>query len=289
MKDFMNDQLDTLTHVQREIIDLAVRFGPKVLVAVAIIVAGVYVGRWAGRVADRGFNTFHLELPVRELLVRIVRVLVLALFAIMALQNLGVELLPLIAGLGVAGAGIALAMQGVLSNIVAGLTIIFTKPFRVGEYISIVGEEGRVEYISLFSTVLSHPDLSQLVIPNRKIVGEILHNYGEIRQLDIAVSVAYDTDLDEALEVVNELLQAHPRTLKDPRPVVAVSMLAPFAITIAIKPWVSVPDYIQARGEVNKAIVEAFRGSNIVIPLPQQEVRLLEEAEDRPSERAVQP
>ncbi|HSI21987.1 MAG TPA: mechanosensitive ion channel family protein [Methylophilaceae bacterium] len=285
----MNDQLDTLTHVQREIIDLAVRFGPKVLVAVAIIVAGVYVGRWAGRVADRGFNTFHLELPVRELLVRIVRVLVLALFAIMALQNLGVELLPLIAGLGVAGAGIALAMQGVLSNIVAGLTIIFTKPFRVGEYISIVGEEGRVEYISLFSTVLSHPDLSQLVIPNRKIVGEILHNYGEIRQLDIAVSVAYDTDLDEALEVVNELLQAHPRTLKDPRPVVAVSMLAPFAITIAIKPWVSVPDYIQARGEVNKAIVEAFRGSNIVIPLPQQEVRLLEEAEDRPSERAVQP
>jgi small conductance mechanosensitive channel len=287
MKDFMNDQLDTLTHVQREIIDLAVRFGPKVLVAVAIIVAGVYVGRWAGRVADRGFNTFHLELPVRELLVRIVRVLVLALFAIMALQNLGVELLPLIAGLGVAGAGIALAMQGVLSNIVAGLTIIFTKPFRVGEYISIVGEEGRVEYISLFSTVLSHPDLSQLVIPNRKIVGEILHNYGEIRQLDIAVSVAYDTDLDEALEVVNELLQAHPRTLKDPRPVVAVSMLAPFAITIAIKPWVSVPDYMQVRGEVNKAVVEAFRSRNIVIPLPQQEVRLLENAGGNTHERAA--
>jgi small conductance mechanosensitive channel len=289
MKDFMNDQLDTLTHVQREIIDLAVRFGPKVLVAVAIIVAGVYVGRWAGRVADRGFNTFHLELPVRELLVRIVRVLVLALFAIMALQNLGVELLPLIAGLGVAGAGIALAMQGVLSNIVAGLTIIFTKPFRVGEYISIVGEEGRVEYISLFSTVLSHPDLSQLVIPNRKIVGEILHNYGEIRQLDIAVSVAYDTDLDEALAVINELLQANPRALKDPHPIVAVNMLAPFAITIAIKPWVNVPDYMQVRGEVNKAVVEAFRSRNIVIPLPQQEVRLLENAGENTQERAAQP
>jgi len=289
MKDFMNDQLDTLSHVQREIIDLAVRFGPKVLVAVAIIAAGIYAGRWAGKAADRGFNKFHLEPPVRELLVRIVRVLVLALFTIMALQNLGVELLPLIAGLGVAGAGLALAMQGVLSNIVAGLTIIFTKPFRVGEYISIVGEEGRVENISLFSTVLSHPDLSQLVIPNRKIVGEILHNYGEIRQLDIAVNVAYGTDLDKALAVVNELLQAHPRTLKDPRPVVAVSTLAPFSITIAVKPWVSVPDYIQARGEVNKAIVEAFQSRNIVIPLPQQEVRLLEEAGDRKPERTAQP
>jgi len=285
----MNDQIDTLTHVQREIIDLAVRFGPKVLVAVGIIIVGIYAGRWAGRVADRGFGKFHLEPPVRELLVRIVRMLVLALFAIMALQNLGVELLPLIAGLGVAGAGIALAMQGVLSNVVAGLTIIFTRPFRVGEYISIVGEEGRVENISLFSTVLSHPDLSQLVIPNRKIVGEILHNYGEIRQLDIAVNVAYDTDLDRALAVVNEVLQAHPRILKDPRPVVAVSTLAPFSITISIKPWVSVPDYIQAKGEVNKAVVEAFRNRNIVIPLPQQEVRLLENADAPMPGRAAQP
>jgi len=271
----MNDQLDTLSHVQREIIDLAVRFGPKVLVAVAIIVAGFYAGRWAGRVADRGLHKFHLEPPVRELLVRILRVLVLALFAIMALQNLGVELLPLIAGLGVAGAGIALAMQGVLSNVVAGLTIIFTRPFRVGEYISIVGEEGRVENISLFSTVLSHSDLSQLVIPNRKIVGEILHNYGEIRQLDIAVSVAYDTDLDAALAVVNALLQANPRTLKDPLPVVTVSTLASSSINISVKPWVGVPDYMQVKGEVNKAIVEAFRSRNIVIPFPQQEVRIL--------------
>lgn len=136
----MNDQLETLDHVQRVVIDLAIQFGPKVLVAILILIAGFYVGRWVGRVTDGGLNKFHLEPPVRELLVRMVRILVLALFAIMALQNLGVELLPLIAGLGVAGAGIALAMQGVLSNIVAGLTIIFTKPFRVGEYISIVGD-----------------------------------------------------------------------------------------------------------------------------------------------------
>jgi small conductance mechanosensitive channel len=101
----------------------------------------------------------------------------------MALQNLGIELLPLIAGLGVAGAGIALAMQGVLSNVAAGLTIIFTRPFRVGEYIAIVSVEGEVLDISLFSTVLDAPDLSQVVIPNRKIVGEILHNYGKIRQV----------------------------------------------------------------------------------------------------------
>src|SRR4029077_20628158 len=120
------------------------------------------------------------------------RLLVLLLFVIMALQNLGVELLPLIAGLGIAGAGVALAMQGVLSNVAAGLTIIFTKPFRVGEYISIVTEEGRVGTITTFRTTLSHTDRSRIVIPNRKIAGEILHNYGTIRQLDVTVGVAYD-------------------------------------------------------------------------------------------------
>ncbi len=82
--------------------------------------------------------------------------MVLGLFAIMALQNLGVELLPLIAGLGVAGAGIALAMQGILGNLAAGLTIIFTRPFHVGDYISIAKEEGEVLDISLFSTTLGH-------------------------------------------------------------------------------------------------------------------------------------
>jgi len=271
----MDIQLETLEHVKRTVIDLAIQFGPKVLVAVAIIVAGVYAGRWAGRIIDGGLRKFDLEPPVRQLLVRIVWIFVMGLFAIMALQNLGVELLPLIAGLGVAGAGIALAMQGVLGNMVAGLTIIFTKPFRVGEYISIVGEEGQVESISLFSTMLSHADLSQVVIPNRKIVGEILHNYGKIRQLDVMVGVAYDTDLNKALSTINEVLQNNPRMLKDPVPFVAVSTLAPSSINIAVKPWVNVQDYGPAGAELKKTIVETFRSRKIVMPVPQHEVRLL--------------
>jgi len=271
----MDIQLETLEHVKRTVIDLAIQFGPKVLVAVAIIVAGVYAGRWAGRIIDGGLRKFDLEPPVRQLLVRIVWIFVMGLFAIMALQNLGVELLPLIAGLGVAGAGIALAMQGVLGNMVAGLTIIFTKPFRVGEYISIVGEEGQVESISLFSTMLSHADLSQVVIPNRKIVGEILHNYGKIRQLDVMVGVAYDTDLNKALSTINEVLQNNPRMLNDPVPFVAVSTLAPSSINIAVKPWVNVQDYGPAGAELKKTIVETFRSRKIVMPVPQHEVRML--------------
>jgi small conductance mechanosensitive channel len=271
----MEDHLQNVDHIKNTLIDLAFQFGPKVIVATLIIIVGVYVGRWIGRLLAGGLRKFHLEAPVEQLLIRIVRILVLALFVIMALQNLGVQLLPLIAGLGVAGAGIALAMQGVLGNIVAGLTIIFTKPFKIGEYISIVGEEGQVENISLFTTVLSHGDMSQVVIPNRKIVGEILHNYGKIRQLDLAVGVAYDTDLDTAISTIEDILRDNPHVLKTPQAVIKVSELAASSINISIKPWANVPDYGAAVGELNKAIVERFRAQGIAIPFPQQEVRVL--------------
>jgi small conductance mechanosensitive channel len=274
----MDNQLEAVDQVRRTVLDLAIKFGPKVVVAIIILGAGFFVGRWIGRATDRMLKGLHLEIPVRQLLVRIVRVLVLGLFAILALQNLGVELLPLIAGLGVAGAGIALAMQGVLSNIVAGLTIIFTRPFRVDEYISIVGVEGRVENISLFNTTLSHTDLSRVVVPNRKIVGEILHNYGSIRQVQIMVGVAYDTELSHALGVINEVLQLNPRVLREPAPVIQIAMLADSSVNIAVRPWTSVADYVAVTGEVNRSILESFRGRNIVIPLPQQEVRILSNA-----------
>ena len=272
----MNDQLETLEHAKRTAVDLAMQFGPKALVAVIIIIAGVLVARWAARIAERGLGKVDIEPPVRQLLTRVAHIFVLALFVVMALQNLGVELLPLIAGVGLAGAGLALAMQGVLGNLVAGLVIIFTRPFRVGEYISIAGVEGQVETIALFSTTLMHPDRSQLVIPNRRIVGEILHNYGSIRQISIVARVAYDTDLNQALAVIDETLRSNPRVLKDPAPVIQVSVLDDSSINIAAKPWTTVPDYSAAQGEINKAIVEVFRGRNIVIPFPQREVRILE-------------
>ncbi len=271
----MTDQLAALDQVQSTAIDLAFKFGPKLFVALLILLAGYFVGRWVGRLMENMLGKFHLDPPVTQLLVRIVRLLVLGLFLILALQNLGVELLPLIAGLGVAGAGIALAMQGVLSNIVAGLTIIFSRPFRVGEYIAIVGEEGQVEEISLFTTVLSHPDLSRVVIPNRKIVGEILHNYGAIRQVSVTVGVAYDTDVGRALAVIDEVLRANPRILREPAPVIGVTALADSSVQIAVKPWVGVPDFSPATGEVNQALLEAFRAGGIAIPFPQREVRLI--------------
>src|SRR5258706_2315305 len=187
----MGDQLKLLGRMADKGLDIAMHFGPKLLVAVLILAAGFFVGAWIGRATGRLLASFHLEPPVSRLIERVARVFVLLLFVIVALQNLGVELLPLIAGLSVAGAGIALATQGVLGNVVAGLTIIFTRPFRVGDFISIVQDEGEVLAIELFSTTLGHADLSRVVIPNRRIVGDVLHNYGRTRLLSVEVGLAY--------------------------------------------------------------------------------------------------
>src|ERR1700726_2358988 len=271
----MNNQLDPLAHAKDTLLDLAVRFGPKLLVAIFIMPVGGFVAGWIARTTARGLNRMGLEPPVRQLLARVARVLVFGLFAILALQNLGVELLPLIAGLGVAGAGIALATQGVLSNMVAGLTIIFTKPYRVGEYIAIAGVEGQVEAITLFNTALTHPDRSRIIVPNRKVVGEILHNYGKIRQSEIQVGVAYESNLPRALDAIRDLVQANPRVLAEPAPVIQVVSLADSAVQIAIKPWVAVTDYGAGAGELNLSLVEQLRQRGIAIPFPQREVRLI--------------
>jgi len=271
----MHDSIATIDQAKNTLLDLAIRFGPRLLTALLILIVGIAVSRWFSRWLGKGLSRIELEPPVRLLLGRIAWLLSMTLFFILALQNLGVELLPLIAGLGVAGAGLALATQGVLSNIVAGLSIIFSKPFRVGEYISIVGEEGTVASITLFNTTLGHVDRSRVVIPNRKITGEILHNFGQVRQLDVSVGVAYDSDMSEALASIDAVLRNNSRVLSDPAPVVRTLQLGEWAVTIGVRPWVKIDDFGAATGEINRAILEVFRSRGIVMPVPQREIRMI--------------
>ena len=137
-----------------------------------------------------------------------------------------------------------------------------------------MGEHGEVQSIDLFTTKLLHIDHSIVVIPNRKIIGEILHNYGKIRQLDLTIGVAYATDLSQALTTVQRVVNANPRVVQDPAPVIGIGQLADSSINIAVKPWVAVSDYVPAQAELYQAIVEAFGTNRIQIPFPQREIRM---------------
>jgi small conductance mechanosensitive channel len=114
-----------------------------------------------------------------------------------------------------------------------------------------------------------------VVVPNRKIVGEVLHNYGTIRQLDLRVGVGYGTDLGAAFQTIGGVLKANPRVLRDIEPIVGVTALGSSSIDIAVKPWVGTADFGAAGAEIYQAIVMQFRERKIEIPFPQREVRLL--------------
>ncbi len=263
------------TPIQEKIVTYLIENGPKLLGALVIVVAGLLAARWVGQLVMRWLSKRDLEPPVRMLLTRLTKLLVFAFSLVIALGTMGVNMMAAVTGIGVLGVGVGLATQGVLSNLVAGLTIIFTKPFRVGEYVEMVGVQGQVEVIELFTTTLAHPDRSKVVIPNRKIVGEVLHNYGTIRQLDMSVGVAYDSNLPDAIAILRDILKQNPRVLKELTPGVGISMLADSSINIAVKPWVKVADYGAAGGEIYQAILDRFRASQIEIPYPHREIRLL--------------
>lgn len=263
------------TELVDKLIMYFVEHGMQVLTGIGIFVAGLFAARWTGRYANQWFEKHHLEPQIRQLLTQLVRIFIIGFFAIMALGQMGVQVTPLIAGLGVAGVGISFAMQSVLGNLVAGLNIIFTKPFTVGEYIELLGVYGEVKNISVFTTTLLHADNSRVVVPNRKIIGEILHNYGKIRQMSLSVGVAYDADIKLARATIKGILDGNPRILKEPAAVVGVSSLGDSAVVISVLPWVAVPDFFVAQTEVNEAIIEEFGKKKISIPYPQTEVRIL--------------
>jgi small conductance mechanosensitive channel len=265
----------SLSSLKVTLAEMAIRYGLQILAALAILIIGLQIARWAGNVLDRWLGQKPLDVSLRHLVVRVFRILLMAATVTVAAEKAGVPVTSLIAGIGVAGVGAGFALQGVLGNVFAGLTILFTRPFRVGEYIEILGERGQVTEITVFTTTLLHADQSSVVIPNRKIVGEILHNYGTKRQMEVRIGVSYATDLEKALAVVQDRLLADPRVLQEPAPLVGIQELGDSAIVISVRPWVGVADYEVTRAALNRALVEAFRAQGIDMPFPQREVRLL--------------
>jgi small conductance mechanosensitive channel len=257
------------------ILDLLIRYGFQLLGALVILALGVLAARWLGGWMSKWLETRAMEPPVRALTVRAVRIVVLFLTLVVALDKFGFQVAPLVAGIGVAGLGLGFALQGVLGNVMAGLSIILTKPFRVGEYISLLGVHGEVRFIELFSTTLVHPDRSRVVIPNRKIVGEILHNYGTVRQLALRVDVDYGSDLPKVLETARDVVTRNARVLHDPAPMIGISALGDSGVALAVGPWVPVADYVVAQAELYQAILEEFRARDIAVSFPQRQVRLI--------------
>lgn len=256
------------------VVDLSVRYSFQVLAALAILAVGVVCARLVGRLVERSLGKTALEKHLQHLLVRAAKILVLLFTAILALDKFGVQITALVAGISVAGLAGGLALQGVLGNIAAGLSIMFSRVFRIGDYIEIGTVRGQVEVINLTTTILRTLEDARVIVPNRKIVGEIIYNYTEERRVPLTVEVGYEENIERVLDTVREILMQNERILKSSEPEVGIVALSDGGVRITLRPWCKAQDYWQVQYEVYRAILDRFRERKIVIPYPIREIRM---------------
>ncbi len=264
------------TEIVNLVTDLLVRYSFQVLAALAILVAGFVCAQWAGRVIDRSLRKTQIEAHLQRLMLRAGKALVLAFTVILALDKFGVQVTALVAGISVAGIAGGFALQGVLGNLAAGVSIMLSRYFRIGDYIEIGSVKGQVTSIDLTMTVLRTLEDARVIVPNRRIVGEVIYNYTGERRVPLHVEVGYGVDLEKAIRTVQAVLAENPRVLKEPAPEVGIVHLADSGIQIALRPWCKAEDFWRVQYEVYRAILERFRQEKIEIPFPTREVRLVQ-------------
>jgi len=267
-----------LPDITKIVTDLLVRYSFQLVAAVAIFAAGLLCARIAGRLIERWLQRTAIELHLQRLIVRAGKALVLLFTAILALDKFGVQVTALVAGISVAGVAVGFAVQGILANLAAGLSIMLSGHFRIGDYIEIGNVKGQVQNIDLTMTILRTLEDARVIVPNRKIVGEIIHNYSGERRVTLTVQVGYDEDVERALRTAREVLAENPRVLKNPPPDVGITRLADSGIQITLRPWCKADEFWTVHYEVYRALLDRFREQGIQIPYPQREVRLLQAA-----------
>ena len=195
------------------------------------------------------------------------------------MANLGVNVSGLLAGLGILGIIVGFALQDTLGNLASGVFIILNKPFKVGDWINVGSIVGMVEKVGIAACELNSPDNIKITIPNKKIWGDIIQNYTgnptrKIFNLDVGIS--YDSDIDKAIKIVNNILKNDSRVLKDPQPEVVVKSLADSSVVLAIRPAVNTKDYWPVYFDAIKAIKQQFDKNGIKIPFPQRDIWIKE-------------
>ncbi|MEP0071254.1 MAG: mechanosensitive ion channel domain-containing protein [Marinomonas sp.] len=202
--------------------------------------------------------------------------LMFAAVTLMALGQVGVETTSFIAILGAAGLAVGLALQGSLSNFASGVLIIILRPFKSGDFIDGAGQMGTVDRIELFHTYLKTTDNRVVIIPNSAMMSGSIVNFSreETRRVDMVVGISYDADIRMAKQIMEEIIQADDRILKDPECTIAVSELADSSVNFVVRPWVNAADYWTVRADFLEKVKYAFDERGVGIPYPQMDVHL---------------
>jgi small conductance mechanosensitive channel len=265
------------------IIDFFVNYSFQVVGAIIIFVVGILVARAVASFLMKFFERKEFDVTLSKFTAAAAKVTILGFAIIIALGKFGITIAPFIAALAAMAFGASFAIQGPLANYGAGLVIILTRPFVVGNTITVSGVSGIVEEVNLGTTILTDEDGVKITIPNKHIVGEILHNSEERRIVEEVVGISYDSDPEKAIRIIKEALGEFQEISTEPPPRVGIQQFGDSSINIGLRYWIPTREYFKTLYQVNLAVYKQLKARDIQIPYPQRDIHIVSRSNDGPS------
>lgn len=256
--------------------DLAMTWGLKFIAAFLVFFIGKWLARKVSRVIVRILESRKIDITLIHFLEGIIYYALFVSAILAAAGQLGIKTTSFLAILGAASLAVGLALKDSLANFSSGVMLILFRPFLVGDFVTVGGETGKVEKITVFNTILSTGDNQRKIIPNGAIANSTITNItaNPTRRIELIVGIGYDDDLRVAKDVIWEIINDEPRILKEPKPLVAVAELADSSVNLVLRPWTATSDYWDVYYALVEKIKLTFDEKGISIPYPQRDVHL---------------
>ena len=247
----------------------------SVLAAILILITGFVIGGWLrGRLMRVGQMNRHLDATLFSFLGNIIRYVVIGFAFLFVLNTFGVQTTSFVAVIGAAGLAIGLALQGTLSNIAAGVMIVFFRPVKLGDFVEVNGQMGTVKEINLNFIELASVANVQIIIPNSQVWGNTIVNYSayDSRRAEWVFGVGYGADLKLAEETIRRTILSDPRSRTEPEPFIQVNNLGDFSVDFLVRVWCSSADFFQYQADMKRQVKEALDAAGVEIPFPTRKV-----------------
>lgn len=263
-----------------KVVDGLAQYSMQILAAIVILVVGLWLAKKIKACFVSALNKKEVDPTLIGFFSSTLHGGLVLFIVIAAIGKLGVQTTSFVVVIGAAGLAVGLALQGSLSNFASGVLLILFKPFKVGDFIKAGGEAGVVVEVGILTTEMKTPDNIKIILPNSAIMGGSITNVSAhpTRRVDMVVGVSYGDDLNKAKQIMEDLLAADERVLKDPAPTVAVSNLGDSSVDFVVRPWVNSADYWAVKFDFTQAVKEKFDAEGVSIPFPQRDVHLFQES-----------
>jgi len=261
-------------------------WGIRLGFAVLIFIGGRFAVSIVGGIVKKLLITAKMDEILVSFISAIVRWILYLFVVIAALSQLGINTTSLIALIGAAGLAVALSLKDSMQNFAAGVMLLVFRPFKKGDYVDAGGTSGSVTEINIFSSTFLTPDNKQVIVPNGKIYSDVITNYSATgtRRIDMVFGIAYEDDIAKARGIIEDILKADNRILKDPEYVIAVGELGNSSVNFYVRPWVATSNYWGVYFDLTENIKLEFDKNDISIPYPQMDVHFDKQDEAKPDD-----